>query len=215
MLWHKVQGAGGVGGGLPVEIIGATSAIISTGSSLTSVSADVGDWFFVVDGVNGGTSATSPPALISGYTNIVASDGSSYRPVRAQYKVATSAGTETVTVNSYGFMIVVRNVSSVGQSGVIDSNTIGNPVALPNLTGLNTSNSLILAGPYFPGSADSNDLSSATSPYALELSAHAGGGNVNAYVSVVNNTNSSITGASISSSASLYNVSWAVELIGG
>lgn len=215
MLWHKAQGAGGLRGfgSLPV-IIGATSTVASAGGTLTSVSAEVGDWFFVLNGINGGSVNSAPPALISGYTNIVASNGSSTRPVRLQYRVATSSGTETVTTNDYGLIVVVRNANTVGQAAVIDSNDSSSTVPLPNLAGLSVTNSLILGGPYFPGSLTSNDLVSVTAPYEIKTAAFKGGGNLNAYVAVVNNVNSSVSNASFVSDAFLVSVSWAVELIG-
>lgn len=197
----------------PVEIIGAKSTTIAQGATLTSVAHEPGDYIIFMNGNNGGTSIVAPPPLASGYTDIVSTPA--LRSVRVQYKVAATSGTETVTSDDYGLLIIVRYAAGIGQSGTIALTTTSSIVTLPSLSGLNVSNSLVLAGTYFPGTSTSNDLTSVTSPFVLKTSVANNSSTLFSYAAIENNAEAAYSGKTATSGAFIYNVTWAVEILGG
>lgn len=205
-----IAGSGGV---VPVRVEGATSAV-GTNVTLTTPSAAVGDWLVVINAGRARFSFSdiAPPSLLSGYTNIGAS-GNAQRPLRVQYKEVTSAGTENITVAYYGLAILISGADSVGQVGINTSDSGATTYTLATLTGLGTTNSLILGGSYFPGTTTSNDISSA-SLHNVEAAVHEGGPSLNAFVSIEDNTNSSISGATVTQGASITQTNWHIEIKG-
>lgn len=195
----------------PVIIIGATVSITS-GGTLASVTHEPGDFIIFINGNYKGAFTGGPPLLTSGYTNILTSS-SSYRSVRLQYKVASTSGTTSVAVADYGTLIVVRGAVSIGEKGVIWSNSIGNPVLIPSLSGLNTTNSLVIASNWFPGNT-SYDISSVTSPFVVKTATLGSSTILNSYVAIDNNTLSSYTNKYILMDTSVYLNSLALEIIG-
>lgn len=198
---------------LSVEIVGAKSTVAAQGATLTSVAHEPGDYIIFMNGKSGGFSLVPPPDLTAGYTNITAS-GNAYRASRVQYKIANTFGSEIVTSDDYGILIVVRNVTSIGQSASAAPNATGSIVPIQNLSGLNTTNSLILAGSYWPGNSTANDISSVTSPFSLGPAITNSGGTLYSYVGLLNNTSSSLTSKTMTFGAAIYLTSWVVELIG-
>lgn len=199
---------------LPVEIIGAKSTTAAQGTSLSSVAHEPGDYIIFMNGNNGGSSTVPPPALTAGYTDIT-DTGTTFRAVRVQYKIATTFGIETVTSDDYGVLIVVKNAVSIGQFNSSPSNTFGSVVPIPALSDLNTTNSLILAGSYWPGSTTTNDISSVTSPFTLGPAVANSGDTLYSYVRILSNASSSLTSKTMTISNTIYLSSWAVEILGG
>lgn len=146
---------------------------------------------------------SSPPSQLSGYTDIVSvreTFSGSGRSLRVQYKIARSTS-ETITWNgAYGYLLAFRNARAVGQAATFSSSASVTTISLPTLTGLRAQGrEFVLAGSYV-----TSDYTSATTPYRL-LSVYG--------AQIPNNTNSSVTGASIVSSTSQIAMSYAVELI--
>jgi len=205
--------ASGITPGVPPDIIGAKSTTLAQGASLTSVSHEPGDYIIFVNGNDGGFSQVSPPPLTSGYTNLVQSPVW-FRTFRVQYKVATTSGTETVVSDDFGLLIIVRNAMSVGQSAYLQPFAFSATLGIPNLSGLDTTSSLVLAGSFNPRTTTTDDFSSVTSPFALKESVANNTNTIFSYAAIENNTSTSYSGKTLSLPSGEYTGTWAIELIG-
>lgn len=126
----------------------ASSGIV-TGSSVTVPSHQAGDWVVVVNA----NTTTTPPALLSGYTNITTFGNTATgnnRSARAQYII--SDGTiSSVSVAGYGLVAVLRNVTSLGAiNSVNTTGTVGSTTTV-SLSGV-VPGSLCLFSSYIGGS---------------------------------------------------------------
>lgn len=198
----------------PVEIIGAKSTtLFAQGATLTSVAHEPDDYIIFINGSNGGTVSIAAPPLASGYTDIVSTPA--LRSLRVQYKIATTSGTETVTCDDYGLLIVVRYAEGIGQSGTVAQVAPTTVHPLPSLSGLNTFNSLVLAGSYWPGTSTANDFSAVTAPFTLKTSLANNSNTPFSYAAIENNSDVSYSGKTLTSDINLRPVTWAVEILGG
>lgn len=170
--------------------------------TLTLSTHNVGDMLVVMTGNRTGT----PPTLLSGYTNI-ASDFSSgtVRSYRVQYKIATTTSETISWTGAYGFIVAVRNATSIGVTNTYKAAATGGTIPLPDLTSLNVSgSSSILAGSYY-----SDGVSSTTSPYSV----YAPSGTSNRFAAFIQgNTNSSLTSKTITGITAAH-ITWAIELL--
>lgn len=144
---------------------------------------------------------TTAPALLSGYTDIVSVDNVGGRSLRVQYKVATSTSETISWTGAYGYLIALRNFTSVGVTNTRNGSTFSTSRALPDLTGLTTSDraGFILAGSFVTGI-----YQSVTSPYTKL-------GDFGYFFD--KNMYSSLTSKNFTASASLADSSYAIELL--
>lgn len=194
-----------LGGGrkTPVALINAIGGTNIT--SLTVPTHQNGDVILLMNG----NRDSLVPATTSGFTSIITGSvdnggTTSDRSYRLQFRI--SDGTITsLPVDYYGFVAILRNVGSLGAFNNYNVVASGaNTIALPDLTGLNTSgSSIVIAGSYVTTTA-----TSVSSPYILNTLGSGAGVGV-----LTENTNSSITGATITGSGNLVLLSWAVEFI--
>lgn len=150
-----------------------------------------------------GNRSLTPPTLLSGYTDIVSlgrTVSGASRSFRVQYKIATSTS-ETITwTGATGFLIAFKNATRIGQAQTFGENANGSTFKLPDLTNLQVSNRcFILAGSYVTGI-----YTAVTTPYTLFSPYGA---------QVPQNNNASITGETMTASAQLVNISFAIEII--
>jgi hypothetical protein len=150
-----------------------------------------------------GNRTTTPPTLLSGYTDIVSlgdEEGSANRSFRVQYKIATSTS-ETITwTGATGYLIAFKNATRIGQAQTLNDNSNGSIMRLPDLNNLQTSNRcFILAGSYPTGI-----YTEVTTPYTLFSPYGA---------RISQNNNSSITGELLTASSQLVNIAYAIEII--
>jgi hypothetical protein len=145
---------------------------------------------------------TTAPTLLSGYTNILSINGTNSRSLRVQYKFATSTSETISWTGAYGYLMVLGDAYRIGQTNTINgTGASALTIDLPNLSGLNVSgNSFILAGSFV-----SSNVSSVSSPYSV-LSLFAG------YIE--KNTNSSLTGETITLTGNTVPVTYAIEFLG-
>lgn len=212
---RKLMGSvSGTTPGVLPEIIGAKSTTLAQGASLTSVSHETGDYIIFVNGNNGGFNIVAAPPLTSGYVSIVQSPNW-YRSFRVQYKVANTSGTETVVSDDFGLLIVVRNVVSVGQSAYLQPFAFSSTLGIPNLSSLNTTSSLVLAGSFNPRTTTTDDFNSVTSPFSLKESVANNTNTIFSYAAIENNTSASYSGKTLSLPSGEYTGTWAIELLGG
>lgn len=185
----------------PVTVVASTSLTNQTSDASRTLTLSsgfqVGDTLVAMT-ANRSTTVTAP-TLLSGYTNIIAVGSSgTNRNLRVQYKTATSTS-ETITwTGAYGWLIAIRNFQSIGQTNSTSSTTSSTTMTLPNLSGLQTDGkSLIIAGAYF-----SSGYTSTTTPYTLlgDFAAN-----------VTKNTDSALTGETITAAAAGVQVLYAIE----
>ncbi len=148
-----------------------------------------------------GNRTTTAPTLLSGYTNIVAVNSTNSRSIRVQHKFATSTSETISWTGAYGYLMVLSNAYRIGQTNTINgTGTSTTTISLPDLSGLNTSgNGFILAGTF------SLNVTAVSSPYSV-LSTIAG------YIE--KNTNSSLTGETITLGGNTVPVTYAIEFLG-
>lgn len=185
----------------PITFLTGTSLanqVADTTRTLTLSSGfQVGDMLVAMTG----NRAATPPALLSGYTNITSNAVSTPRAIRVQYKIATSTS-ETITwTGAYGFFIVLKNAYRIGATDTIASLTTGTTISLPALTSLQTNgNNYILAGAYI-----TSGYTSTSSPYIL-LGNYA--------VNISKNTDSSLTSKTITATGlSMLTLTYAIEFL--
>jgi hypothetical protein len=172
--------------------------------TLTLSTHSVGDMLIVMTG----NRTATPPTLLSGYTNIV-SDGNTVsgasRSYRVQYKIATTTSETISWTGAYGFIVAVRNATSIGVTNTNIAGS-GSTLDIADLSGLNTSGSAsLLAGTYV-----SSGMTTTSPPYQL----YAPSSTSNRFAAIIqNNTNSSVINETITSSISLLNMTWAIELL--
>ncbi len=173
--------------------------------TLTLSTHNIGDMLIAMIG----NRTATPPTLLSGYTNIV-SDGNTAsgasRSYRVQYKIATTTSETISWTGAYGFIVAVRNATSIGVTNVVDISSSSTSPPLPDLTGLNTSgNESVIAGSYL-----SSAVTGGTSPYIL----YAPSSTANRFaVYVENNTNASLTSKTLNTSLAAMHITWAIELL--
>jgi hypothetical protein len=151
-----------------------------------------------------GSQSSTPPALLSGYTNVLTEvNTSGNRAVRVQYKI--SDGSESsAAVSFYGGAYVLRNASSIVQSSSRVGTTSNNMV-IPQLTNCSTSGTnLILAGSFIA------TLGTLTPPSGFQAATN-GSTLQGAYIA--NNTNSSTPlGSTFTFTTSSADLTWILEV---
>lgn len=184
----------------PITFLAGTSLANQTSDATRTLTLSsgfqVGDMLVAMTG----NRTATPPALLSGYTNITSNAVSTPRSTRVQYKFATSTS-ETITwTGAYGFLIVLKNAYRIGATNTSAILTSGTTVSLPDLTNLQTNgNNYILAGTYL-----SQNFTSTSSPYVL-LGDYA--------VNISKNTNSSLTSKTITNTGSMVTLTYAIEFL--
>jgi hypothetical protein len=200
MLWNKLIGASSAAA--PVQYL--VSTFITNQSSDATRTLTLSSGFAAGDMLVSmtGNRAATPPTLLSGYTAIVsvtAANGS--RSQRLQYKIAASSSETISWTGAYGYLLVLRNATRIGRSGVVSTSALST-VPLPELSDLDTSGrGFILAGSYPVGT-----YSGVTAPYTLLLS---GSTNLGAFIQ--QNTDSSLVSKTLS--GVLFNSSYAAEFL--
>jgi hypothetical protein len=199
---HGLRAAAGAGTPGPVEYVTQTNLESQTSDETRTLTIssgfNVGDVIIAMVGNRTGTA----PSLLSGYTGIIDVDGigSTQRSMRLQYKISTSP-TESITwTGAYGWMLVLRNFTAIGQSAGLTQTSFGTSVPLPAISGLDTSGRGYLIATTFLSSLISN----ATSPFSF-LSPFGG--------FIANNTLSSVSGSTLSVSSSAVFTSAVVEVL--
>ena len=203
MLAAKARAAGGQSGGnAPVEFVDFI-ALANQGSDASrtltiSSGLSAGD---VVIAMTANRTNT-PPALASGYTDILSGNNDGLnRSLRLQYKVVSGSSESITWTGSYGFMVALRNFRSIGQSEVTNSigiNSTAN-IPIPAISGLDTTGvGYLLAGTYF-----SNLMTAVSGPYTLGSST---------YAYIEENTSASYSQENFTNPTTTY-VSWVVEIL--
>lgn len=186
-----------------VDANALTNQTSDASRTLTLSTHSVGDMLVVM---TGNRTATSP-TLLSGYTNIVSdfNTQTATRSYRVQYKIATTTSETISWTGAYGFIVAVRNATSIGVTNTYKAAAVSSTMPLPDLTGLDVSgNASVLAGTYY-----SSGITSTTSPYTV----YAPSGTANRFAAVIQgNTNASITGETITGISSNH-TTWAIELL--
>lgn len=200
MLWHKVQGAGGLQV-QPVAFVGENSftSITDTTRTLTLSGLNPGDMVVAVTG----NRISSVPPLPSGWSNITGDTTSvsgADRSLRVQYRFATSTSQSITALCSNIAMIGLRNASTIGQYNTYSDGNIVTSLRIPSLAGLDTSG----VGFLYAGSYVTTYYTSVTSPWSL-LS--------NAGVYVSDNTSSSIFNDFVDFSTNVASLSFALEIL--
>lgn len=151
MLWHKLQGAGGAGGGNPIEYVGGyAEAFVGTTSDVTITfggnliggldsSASAGDFVLVWFGTS---STTDRNLVVSGYTEVIELYRNSLNRdtnMVIAYKFMGSTPDTTITLTGGTLntadagTIVVQVFRNVNQTTPIESyTTTTNGTAIPN-----------------------------------------------------------------------------------
>lgn len=206
MIGSNLLMASGGAAGDPVQILNSTflpNQIADSSRSLTLSSGfSSGNMLVAMTG----SRSSTPPALLSGYTNIaveVANVSTTYRNFRLQYKIANSTSETINWTGAYGYLLAL-SATQLGVSNSTSLNSANNLHSIPALTGLNTSGvGLILAGTHVV------DLySSATSPYGPILS-----GSTSLCVGVQQNTTAILQGRSFVLSSTVVQVDYAAEFL--
>jgi hypothetical protein len=163
-----------------------------TSRTLNAPAHNVGDYIVAMTGRRSSTQ----PTLASGYINITSANTSA-RSFRIQYRVATGTSASITFVGAYAHIWIIRGASSILQSNTVAISETVTRANLPDLSGL-TDGSIIIAGSYV-----SNILNSVSSPYVLTNST---GGRIE------NNTNSSLSGDTMTFSSGIGNLTYGVEI---
>lgn len=193
-------------------IVGGVSISSSSTATrnLSITSHQIGDMIIAMTSIAG----SAAPALLSGYTNIVVSNGSgaTVRSIRLQFKFATSS-TESITYSGgKGYMIAVRNATRIGQVNTINQAVMeaaNTRWSIPDLSNLNDSNSkLIIAGSYEfePGATF---YGTPTSPYIRFTTSN----NNVCFVYANKNNQTSLTSKSCSCSFTMIRNHYAIEIL--
>ena len=127
----------------PVEYV--TQANISSQTSDASRTLTISSGFNVGDVIIAmtGNLTSTPPSVVSGYTDIISANGTwsttSARSMRLQYKIATSTTESISWIGAYGWMVILRNFTGIGQSASLYENAISFTPPTPSISGLDTS----------------------------------------------------------------------------
>ena len=145
MLWHKVQGAGGLVGGDPVTYAGLSGSVTS---GLMNVPATTADQMLVLVTR---TNSTTPAATLSGFTSaLVASNSSANRSVRVQYRTGVNSA-EQIDNPTAQAHIVLNNATSVGATNTLSQSNVDPTVPYPDLVLSKTDGtSFVFASTYVP-----------------------------------------------------------------
>ena len=191
----------------PVEYV--TQANISNQSSDASRTLTISSGFNVGDVIIAmtGNRTSTPPSVASGYTDIVSTYGTwsiypaSYRrSMRLQYKIATNTTESISWIGSFGWMVILRNFTGIGQSTSLYQNAISSTPPTPSISGLDASGrGYLITTTYL-----SSDIVGVDSPYSL----------ISPFGGVVSeNTASSLPSVNFSVSSSMFHLSAVVEVL--
>lgn len=184
----------------PVTYLNGFSLVNQTSDASRTITLSsgfvAGDLIVAMTGNRTGTA----PALPAGYTSLVVNNNPAGRSLRVQYKIAESTSESISWTGAYGYIIALRNFTEFGVTNTINTSASGTTLTIPSLTGLSTSGrGFILAGSY-PQAI----YTATTSPYSLFSTFG---------VRVTQNTDSSITGETLTLSASTSNSLYAIEIL--
>lgn len=186
----------------PLFIGGASIANQTSDASrsITLTSHQAGDMLIAMTG----NRTTTAPALLTDFTDILSVNNSSTaRSIRLQYRIAQSSSETISWTGAYGFIIAIRNASAIKQSNSFNSGS-GTTLTIPTLNDLDASGkSYILAGSYLTGT-----YTGVSSPFTLLSD---GTRNVGAFIE--NNSNSSLSGLTMTVSSSSAVVTFIVEVL--
>jgi len=193
MLYTKLLSASSIVA--PPSFVRLLNQTTDASRTLTLSPVNIGDMLVVMTA----NRTASAPTLLSGYTNILISNSNpsiasdNRRSLRLQYKMASSTSETINWTGAYGFIVALRNVTTVGSFNSLSTTNTGFTVNLPTLAGLTpSSNSYILAGIY-----TSSGSVSVSSPYTML-------GDIAGYVSP--NASTELTGKTISNDTTLQSV---------
>ena len=203
-----LRGAGGVTV-LPVQFLSVQGMTYVSSDAARSITLNTGfqagDFLLAVTS----TRTSTPAALLSGYTNILTTGTVAGRGVRVQYKIATTTSETINFTGATGYIMAFRNVKSIGQTNILNTANFQTTHAIPDLTGLDDrGTSYIWYANYLSLiSGVGTTITTVSSPYQVFTTS----GSLSAYVE--NNTSSSLTGKTVSYSASnTYEATFAIEL---
>lgn len=191
-----------------IDAVNLANQSSDTSRTLSVSSHQIGDMILVMTG----NRVATAPSLLSGYTNIVASNSinSFPRSFRIQYKFATSSTESISWTGAYGYIAVIRNASNIGQTNTINLNTTAGNTTwnIPNLSSLTSSGSkLIIAGTYFLGVS----FGSPSSPYIAYSSSNL---STACFVYASKNIEASLTSKTCTvSGATIINNHYALEIL--
>jgi hypothetical protein len=187
---------------LKPAFVGPAVRVIATNAvenlALPVPAHNAGDWLVVVRG----NQAATPPALLSGYTDLgtfVADTSLADRAARVQYIV--SDGTITsVSSSFYNFVAVIRGASSVGQSAFSNTTVVGTSTTrtLPALTGLTTGVGNLILGGSYPGTVASGSNYDFLPNFGMQITGP---------------TPSDISDATVTFSSNIFNSAFAIEFL--
>lgn len=147
MLWHSVQGAGGlVGGGAPIAFVSSSANKVQSSTSLTIVApTNIQDGDLLVCFFYAAANSTS--SLPSGFTTVYQNNSQLNPRIMVGWKVASSeSGNYTCTAsqtNLSGSIIVYRN-ATFDKVGVLRRDSSTDTATAPNISP--SSPGVLLAG---------------------------------------------------------------------
>lgn len=145
MLWHKVQGAGGLASSSPVTYSGISGSQESGGMTVPATTKD--QMLVVITRANSAT----PVPTFSGFTSaLTVSNVAVNRSVKVQYRIGENPS-EVLDNALFWAYLVLDNATGVGSSNTISLNESTEVVPYPSLTPSKTDGtSLVLASTYVP-----------------------------------------------------------------
>jgi hypothetical protein len=186
-----------------------TQANISSQSSDASRTLTINSGFNVGDVIIAmtGNLTSTPPSVASGYTDIISRGGSWLlfntvyrRSIRLQYKIATSTTESISWIGAYGWMVILRNFTGIGQSASFYQGALSSTPPTPSISGLDTSGrGYLITTTYL-----SNGITGVDSPYSL----------ISPFGGVISeNTASSLPSVDFSASVNVFDLSAVVEVL--